>query len=504
MSRQWVICILLSLSGSFTVLARAANAESAAGVEALHHWGWHGQNRLSCHSLPNILAQLANQPTSLADQPISLPSGGALWRALTLRDYNTRVVVLGTTLLGIAAGVIGTFAYLRKRAMLGDALSHATLPGIALAFILMQQKHLAGLLLGATITGALGVAAVIGMRKVPRIKEDAAIGIVLSVFFGVGMVLLSLIQQMNTGQEAGLQAFIYGQAAAMLSRDAVLIGIATVVVLGGCALFFKEFRLVCFDQGYAAAHGRPVWLIDFIMMGLVVLTTIVALQAVGLILVVALLIIPAAAARFWTDRLLVMVAIAAVLGAISGWLGSTISAQSPRLPTGAIIVLCVGVLFFLSMFFSPHRGLVANTVRRWSLRRRVRRQHLLRALAEFEEILGGGAGASRAWLLSRRTWSERGLEHLVAGARRRGLVSETADGVLLTESGRREARRVLRNHRLWEMYLIKYADIAPSHVDRDADEIEHVLPEQLVRELEAATLKRPIIPPSPHAEEGQP
>jgi len=198
-----------------------------------------------------VMASTLSTPKSGAPE-LSLD---AVARTLALRDYNTRVVVGGTTLLGLAAGVIGTFAYLRKRSMLGDALSHATLPGIALMFLIVQQKSLPMLLLGGALTGVLGVVCVVGMRAIPRIKEDAAIGIVLSVFFGAGMVLLSLVQQSSTGNQAGLQSFIYGKAASMLKQDAVLIAVSAVVVLLGCSLLYKEFRLVCFDKSYAAAQG---------------------------------------------------------------------------------------------------------------------------------------------------------------------------------------------------------------------------------------------------------
>ncbi len=427
------------------------------------------------------------------------PGPAELIRALSLRDYNTRIVVLGTTLLGAAAGVIGTFAYLRKRALLGDALSHATLPGIAIAFMLSSQKHLGLLLLGATIAGVLGVIVVLGMRMVPRIKEDAAIGVVLSVFFGAGMVLFSLIQQMRTGDEAGLQSFIYGQAAAMLGRDAMLIATVAVIVVLGSALFFKEFRLVCFDRSYAGAQGWAVNWIDLLMMCLVVLITVVGLQAVGLILVVALLIIPAAAARFWTDRLTSMVLLAGVFGAASCYVGATLSALMPRLPTGAVIVIAAGVVFAISMLVSPHRGLLASMVRQWSLARRVARQHLLRAMAEFEEQRGAGTVVRFDELLRKRTWRANRLNRLIRRAGGGGLVvAEPDSSFRLTSHGRDEARRILRNHRLWEMYLIKYADIAPSHVDRDADEVEHILPPALVTELEQAIAKAGRIPPSPH------
>lgn len=444
-------------------------------------------------------APVVNAGATIADSPVVLSTGEKLWRALLLRDYNTRVVVLGVTCLGMAAGVIGTFAYLRKRAMLGDALSHATLPGIAFVFLLTGEKNLPLLLLGATVTGVLGVLAVLALRRVPRIREDAAIGIVLSVFFGLGMVLFSAVQEMQSGNQAGLQSFIYGKAASMVRRDALWLGAVGLGVMLGGALFYKEFRLVCFDQDFAAVQGRPVLLIDLVMMGLVVVTTVVGLQAVGLILVVALLIIPAAGARFWTDKLSTMLILSGVFGALSGWIGATCSAVASRMPAGAIIVICTGVLFLFSMIFSPHRGVVAGLVRRWSLSRRVGLHHLLRALAEFEEDRGEGCSVSVTELSRARRWTRTVLIPLLARTGRSGLTARGPQRRFkLTAQGRVEAQRILRNHRLWELYLIRYADIAPSHVDRDADEIEHVLPEVVVRELERALAASDVIPPSPH------
>jgi manganese/zinc/iron transport system permease protein len=339
-----------------------------------------------------------------------------------------------------------------------------------------------------------------GIRSATRLKEDAAIGIVLSVFFAIGLVFLSVIQQMNTGNEAGMQAFIYGKAASMIRQDAMSIAVVAALVTASIILLFKEFRVVCFDAAFAAAQGWPVQLIDLTMMALVVLTVVIGLQAVGLILIVALLIIPAAAARFWTDQLTTMTLLAAGFGAISGWLGAAISALAPRMPTGAIIVVVAGGLFAVSMLLAPRRGVIATAARFAWLRHKVAYQHLLRALAETEEAQAGDAAICERSLLARRSWHPHTLRRLIRRAIRRGHLGERPDGTLtLTDPGRLAARRCLRNHRLWEMYLIRYADIAPSHVDRDADEVEHVLSERIIRELDAALQTGGVIPPSPHA-----
>ena len=287
----------------------------------------------------------------------------------------------------------------------------------------------------------------------------------------------------------------------MIERDAYLIGSAALAVVVGVLFLFKEFRVVCFDAQLAATQGWPVTAIDILMMGLVVLTTVIGLQAVGLILVVALLIIPAAAARFWTDDLLTMTLLAGAFGALSGWMGSMISALVARLPAGAIIVMSAGVFFFISMFLAPKRGIIAAVLRQWSLNRRVAYQNLLRAFAQFEEDRSEGCRVKSDDLRARRSWSSPVFTRTLGRAKRHGDIGMSSSGEYhLTEKGREEAKGVLRNHRLWEMYLIKYADIAPAHVDRDADEIEHVLSSTLIRELEQALAEEMRVPPSPHLE----
>ena len=224
-----------------------------------------------------------------------LPPWEQVWRVLTLSDFNTRVVVVGVALLGMAAGIIGTFTLLRKRALVSDAVSHATLPGIAAAWLVMVAlggtgKWFPGLLLGAAAGGLAAVAAVLVVRSVLRLHEDAALGIVLSVSFGIGIALLGVIQQMRRGSAAGLDSFIYGKTASMLVADATLIGITSLVLVVVAVLLFKELNLLCFDAAYAASQGLPVGLLDAAMLALVVAVTVIGLQAVGLILIVALLI----------------------------------------------------------------------------------------------------------------------------------------------------------------------------------------------------------------------
>jgi len=432
-------------------------------------------------------------------KPATWPTRAQIVRVVTMRDQNTWIVVAGTTMLGLAAGIIGTFAYLRKRALMGDALSHATLPGIAIVFLLVGAKNAPQLLLGGAATGVLGILCVLGIRASTRTKEDAAIGIVLSVFFAAGMALFSVVQTQPTGEQAGLHSYIYGQAAAMSKADMQRIAFVAGLVVLCVAVLYKEFHVVCFDRAFAASQGVSVTMVDLLMMMLVVFTTVIGLYAVGLIMIVALLIIPPAAARFWTDSLTLMTVLAGVFGAISGVLGAMVSALFKDMPAGALIVISAGAVFVVSMLAAPKRGVIAQALRHTNLSRTVARQNLLRAFAEIEEREGEGATVSYQALRGERGWSQHALNKAIAKARRALLVTgDEQGGFRLSTPGRKAAREVLRNHRLWELFLIRYADIAPSHVDRDADEIEHFLGPEVVAELERALEERRRIPASPH------
>ncbi len=435
-----------------------------------------------------------------------VPPMEALWRVLSLQDYNTRVVVIGTTLLGLASGLAGVFLLLRKRSLLSDVVSHSALPGIGIAFIAMTMmggggKNTLGLLLGATATALLGIVAVGAIRRFTRLKDDAALAIVLGTFFSAGIALTGVAARMPGAGASGLESWIYGKTASMLFSDALLIGITGLLVTLGTVLLFKELALLCFDEDFAATQGWPVGLLDMLLMGATVAVTVIGLQAVGLILVVALLIIPPAAARLWTHRLRPLAAISAVIGGLACLVGSALSALMENLPAGAIIVLSAAALFCVSLVFGTEGGMLHRGLGAWTLRKRVGRQHLLRALAELAEQSGKDV-ASFSTIRHRRSWHTATVRGLLASAMKDGLVERVdARHWRLTESGVAEARRVVRNHRLWELFLITHADIAPSHVDRDADMIEHILDERMIAQLEGlmAGENRGHVPPSPHA-----
>jgi manganese/zinc/iron transport system permease protein len=490
-----------SLALMLSSFALASQSAAAGGITT------------SSWSQSSIAADLLIAET-LTDRTIQWPTWSQWRRVLLVEDYNTRIVMIGTGILGAAAGLVGCFTLLRKRALMGDALSHATLPGIGLAFLLATSlnydgKSLGLLLCGAGVTGLLGTACILWIRHYTRLKEDTAMGIVLSVFFGGGVVVLGFVQQLPDGHAAGLESFIYGKTASMIGSDARLIGMTGLFCVGVIGLFFKELTLLCFDDNYAGSRGLSVVGLDLVLMSLVSLVTIIGLQAVGLILVIALLVIPAASARFWTESIKTMLFIAACFGAVGSLIGAALSAVFPNLPSGAMIVLVCAVFFGISMTCGLQRGVLVRLVRRVLTHRRIDRQHLFRAMYELlEDELGEnlssyvGRPVPFSSLLAKRSWTSSRLKKCVRRAEQEGLIQFSAgDFLVFTQTGEALAEKLVHDHRLWEIYLMTHADVAPGKVDREADRIEHVLDANLIGQLEALlkfNRERDGMPGSPH------
>jgi len=346
--------------------------------------------------------------------------------------YNAALVAIGAALLGFAAGSAGTFLFLRKRALVSDAVAHATLPGVGIAFIVMvwlggDGRSLLGLLAGSALTAWIGLLLIEWITRRTRLAEDAAIGAVLGVFFGLGVVLLTVVQSMSAGRQAGLETFLLGSTAGMLFEDAVVIAVGGSLTVLATWLLRRPMTLVAFDSDYAAAMGYDVRRIDLLMMGLVMAVTVIGLKLVGLILIVAMLIIPAVTARFWTDRSHRVIWIAGAAGGVSGYMGAVISASAPSMPTGPIIVLVAAAIFVVSLFFAPGRGVLAAVMRHRRFQARVHRRQGLLALAAQHPI--------------REAYTVRLLA-------REGLVRP--DGVP-TDAGRAQAAKVARDERRWDV-----------------------------------------------------
>ncbi len=389
-----------------------------------------------------------------------------LWDALTLQlGYNATLVAIGASLLGVSAGVAGTFLFLRKRALVSDAISHATLPGVCLAFMVLvalggDGRNLIGLLAGSAVSAWVGLLCMNWLTRHTRLAEDAAIGAVLSVFFGMGIVLLTVIQTMGVGRQAGLEGFLLGSTAGMLWADALIIAMGGAVTLLLVMIIRRPMMMVAFDPEYAAARGVPVHRVDLAMMGLVMAVTVVGLKIVGLILIVALLIIPPVTARFWSDRSDRVVLLAGLTGGMAGYLGAGISASAPNLPTGPIIVLVSFGFFALSLLFAPVRGVLAAILRHLRFQRRVHIRQGLLAMAQGQKI-----------------YEPLTLRLL----RRAGLVR--ADGVA-TEAGKARAAKALRDEKRWEIVRADQAHEATAALYDGLRDIESVLTRDQITEID--------------------
>lgn len=449
-----------------------------------------------------------------AAQQLSFIADSHLWRTLSLSDYNTRVVLAGTTLLGIASGILGVYLLLRKRALLGDAISHATLPGVALAYLwtalVGQDKSLTVLLIGAAISGSLGGLSVLMLRHFARIREDAALGIVLSVFFGAGVALVSVLQQFPRGKISGLESFIYGKVVAITGYDVTLAAAVLAIVFTIVVLMGKELKILCFDIELARSQGWPVIALDCLLIAMVVAVTIVGLKAIGLIMVIALLVIPAASARFWTHDLNRMLLVSGVLGGISCAVGALASAAFADYPSGATIVLCACAFFLISFVFGTQRGVLWNFLHQRKLGRQQAYQHMLRICYEQLEAKGALPASSKAntseviqvtEVAQRRSWTNRFAMQIAKELDGRGLIVLRRSGDLqLTARGLVQAEEAVREHRLLEMYMMEQAEADVGQADREADYLEHgLLPEHLAELGEKVSRGAPPpVPPSPH------
>lgn len=363
---------------------------------------------------------------------------------LLLFDYTLRTVALGAGALGASAGALGCFALLRRQSLLGDAIAHAALPGIGIAFLLTGSRATPVLVLGAAIAGWLGTLVVLAIVRSSRIPSDTALGIVLSVFFGFGIVVLTFVQKRPNAAQAGLETFLFGQAATLLVRDVVLIAVAGMGAIALLLLFWKEFKLLSFDPQFGATMGFSMVRIDLLLTGLLVVAIVIGLQTVGVVLMSALVVAPAAAARQWTDSLAVMVVVAAMLGGAAGVGGAVVSSLGGGIPTGPTIVLLATAAVIVSLLFAPGRGIVAGLVRGGRTRRRVMADTVLADLYALAAQHGDSAEythpvAVLRTMADRRGGVERSLRSLEAA----GWAREPTPGSwCLTPEGVARARKL--------------------------------------------------------------
>lgn len=359
-----------------------------------------------------------------------------------LGDYTLRSVALGAGTLGAVAGALGTFAVLRRQSLLGDAISHAALPGLVLAFVFTGSRELLVLVLGAALAGWVGALCVQGITRSSRIPEDGALGIVLSVFFGLGLLLLTWAQRLPGSSQAGLDRFLFGQAATMVGRDVVVIAGLGGVAVVGLLLIWKEVKVLTFDRAFGVSLGLPMARVEILLTTLLVLAIVTGLQAVGVVLMSTLVVAPAAAARQWTDHLGRTVGLAALFGSLSGVTGAVLSARFAGLPTGPVIVVVISIVVAVSILFAPRRGMVPEAVRSFRNRRRLQAGTLLGDLQELADQHPGRDHPHPLPVLVAMRGGAPGVARALRTLESRGWAEQAPDGGWqITEEGSRQAVR---------------------------------------------------------------
>lgn len=408
-------------------------------------------------------------------------------------DPNVRYVVFGISLLMASSALLGTFALLQKRALVGDAISHAALPGLCVAFMLSGSKNPLVLVIGAFVAGWLALTAINTISKHPRVSQDTAIAVVLTSFFGLGMLLLTHIQQSGNAAQAGLSNFLLGKAISLVGKDVSTLAVLSVAIIVTTILFFKELSIVCFDKNFAKTIGLPVRLVEFVLTSVSVLAIVVGIRAVGIVLMSAMLITPAAAARFWANKLQNIIFISIAIGVISGVLGSFVSYVIPAMPTGPWVVIVATTIAYLSFIFAPKKGILARKLAKLRHRNKVMEENILKSLYELGHNDGNPHKAQiMHTILKAKPMPLNKFLKFAKKLKSKNLITREANWYALTERGVEVGKKILHLHTLWEFYLTVYLRIRPDQAHEDAEGIEHVLTPELASELEKLMKDREI------------
>jgi manganese/zinc/iron transport system permease protein len=408
---------------------------------------------------------------------------GRTVRFFSLTDPFLRSAILGSVLLALNCALLGTFLVVRRMSLASDTLAHAVLPGIVGGYLWNMTKDPTALLVGAIVAGLIGTMVMNAILQTTKLKADAAQGIVLSLFLALGVCL---IQMLPPGNKAGLDKFLFGQLAAVDGRDLVLLGIATAVNVASILVLFRGFLVLSFDEGFGRCVGMPMRLLHAWFMFLTTVTIVVSMEAVGVVLISALMIIPASAAALLTVRIRRMLLLAGIAGVLAALLGSYWSFVVDRIPAGPSVVLVAAFLFALAFFFSPRDGWLARHWIRWRWQARVGLENQLKTVYRWME--DGQRLAERTHSMEDFARDTGKTTRQAKGEQRRlqaGGFSMVEGGAFsLTDAGLQTARRLVRSHRLWELYLTRRASFAPDHVHEDAENMEHLLSEENLLSME--------------------
>ena len=411
-------------------------------------------------------------------------------------DPIAQKVIMGIAIIGAVSGVVGTFSFLRKKTLIADAISHSVLPGICLGFMFAGTKDPIVLLTGALVIGWISVWLIDYLSSTTKLSADTAIALVSTLFFAIGSVLLSVISKSQNAEQTGLKNFLFGKAATMTTFDIQVFTVVSIAIFVVVILFFKPFQLVCFNHEFAKSIGVKVKRMEFLLSILTVMTVAIGIQAVGVVLMSALLIAPAASARYWTNRLPIMIFLAALFGTFSSVIGVMLSTMKNNMPTGPWIVFSLFTFTLFTLLFAPHKGWFSIKRRNLSNHKKITEENLLKTFYQLKEE--GNTAVSFRDFLEKRAVDTHSLVRDVRRMVKHGFLFEKDKTFSLTESGNKEAARVLRSHRLWELYLTKRMNFKNDHIHGTAETIEHLI----TPEIEQLLLKELDFPTSdPHNKE---
>jgi manganese/zinc/iron transport system permease protein len=403
----------------------------------------------------------------------------------SLQDPNVRIVLIGMTLISISSALVGSFAFLRKKSLVGDAVAHSLLPGVVMAFMLTGSKNPWVLIAGALLAGWFSIGWMDFLIERTKLKADASIALVLSVMFGLGILLLTHVQHTDLGNQSGLDKFLFGKAASLTQTDVNAFGVVTLIIVVLIAAFYKELKLISFNQDFGQSVGLPIKGLNFLLNTLLVLAIITGIQAVGVVLMAALLIAPVAAARVWTHKLRLLMFIAMGMAFFSSIVGAYVSYTVANMPTGPWIVVILTFFTVSSLMFAPKKGVLARLRMQKQNQIKINTENILKALYH----IGEDSGAEKQWvekqeLFDRRSFKTQTYEQMIVVlAKRMWVIKGENEKVKLTTTGAIEAARVVRLHRLWEMYLTQRMHLKSDHIHPNAETIEHIITPEIEKEL---------------------
>lgn len=405
-----------------------------------------------------------------------------------LENPALQKIVLGTILISISSAIIGSFTLLQKRALSGDVIAHAILPGICIAFMIQGDKNLPFLILGAFVSGWAALISVDLITKWTNLKQDSALAIILSLYYGIGITLLKIIEQSPAyPNKAGLNNFLFGSATQLVLSDIKTFGITGLLISFVILLFYRQFKVFIFDKTYAEAIGLNIKLLQIILTSLTVLAVVIGIQTVGIVLMAAMLITPAAIATFWTKSLRKIIIIGALIAIVSSWMGCFLSysleiGEFRNLPTGPSIVMFLSLIGLMSFMFTPKKGIIIQQWKKRKFNRTIQVENLLKALYKYANSHTKDLCFNE--IRSVYALEPNRLKKITKMLMRRGYLKKKGQVYTLTNIGFEKGKRVTKIHRLWELYMTKFMNVDSYSVHNDAESIEHVLTPELEAELE--------------------